>query len=182
MPQDNQIHLDLETLDTAHTAQILSIGACWGPRTFYVEVDAKEYNPVHFTFSSATKEWWDKQGGFKSTVQTRLPYEALFMLSTWIEDIQSNSKEPLEIWANAPSFDCAILKYHFAYMNIECPWPFYMERDVRTVKALATQMRLNIRTFKNPHNALQDARNQQKYVDSVYMTLAEQLHSNRAMK
>ena len=182
MPQDNQIHLDLETLDTAHTAQILSIGACYGAKTFYVEVNTNEYNPVHFTFSQATTEWWQKKGGFKASVELRTPYEALVRLALWIEDIQSNVKEPLEIWANSPSFDCAILKYHFAYMNIECPWPFYMERDVRTVKALATQMHLNIRTFKNPHNALEDALNQQKYVDSVYMTLVDQLHSNRAMK
>jgi hypothetical protein len=182
MPQDNQIHLDLETLDTAHTAQILSIGACYGAKTFYAEVDTKQYDPVKFTFSQATNDWWKKQGGFKPSVETQTPYEAVFMLATWIEDIQANVKDPLEIWANAPSFDCAILKYHFTYMNIECPWRFFMERDVRTVKALATQMHLNIRTFKNPHNALQDAMNQQKYVDSVYMTLADQLHSKRDMK
>ena len=178
MPQDNQIHFDLETLDTAHTAQILSIGAVWGAKTFYVEIDTTLYDATRFTYSAETTLWWRKQGGFKPSVELRQPYEAILMFAEWILEVQGD-KPPMEIWANSPAFDCAIMKYHFSYMDIEQPWKFFMERDVRTAKALATTMRLNIRTFKNPHNALQDALNQQKYVDSVYMTLAECLgHSH----
>ena len=178
----NQVHIDLETLDTAHTAKVLSIGAACGDETFYCEVDQALYpQDCGFSASESTIDWWEKQGGFKKTCEPVSPALAMSSFATWWERVTSVHQD-YEVWANSPSFDCKIITYHFEQFAYSLPWKYYMERDVRTVKALAKAMKLPIRTFKNPHNALQDALNQQAYVDSVFSTLANQLHETRPMK
>jgi len=175
--QNNQIHIDLETMDTKPSARILSIGAICGTREFYAEIDQSLYDD-RFTESKGTKDWWAGQGGFIPTVTPQSPFEAVSALSTFISSVRNDVVSPvnnLEVWANSPSFDCTILSYHYHVFSIGQPWKFYEERDVRTVKAFATQMRLHLRPYKNPHHALEDARNQQMMVDSFYMTMAQKL-------
>lgn len=180
----SQLHIDLETLDTAHTAQMLSIGACIADKEFYVEVDTSFYDMFYdtpgdttpsnpkFTKSSDTVAWWAEQGGFIPTTAPISPMAATAQLVRWITD---NSVADMTVWANSPSFDCEILKYHMTAYGLQCPWPFYVERDVRTIKDLAKKIHLPINFPKNPHNALQDARNQQKLVESVFRTLAQKV-------
>jgi len=170
----HQVHIDLETLDTKHTAKILSIGAVCGQEQFYTEIALDHYPETgHFTISDSTVKWWDEQGGFQPSTVPQSPHEAVTSFVRWFDRQDIDSKK-LEVWANSPSFDCAILHNHFNYYSVNHPWRFYHERDVRTIKSLATAMRLNIRPYKNPHNALEDAKNQQRFVNSVYQTLAQQ--------
>lgn len=181
--QLNQIHIDLETLDTRHTSRILSIGAACGTETFYEEVDQASYEQgeLAFTTSNETVAWWDERGGFQPTKEPITPSQMTSKLALWIGEV-TDTVADFEVWANSPSFDCAILMHHFKYYSIAPPWQFYRERDVRTIKALYQHLRLNIQKYTNPHHALQDAINQQKMVDSVYMTLGAvvQAHNERS--
>ena len=167
--QDAQIHIDLETLDTTPTARILSIGAVCRCSEFYEEVDQSTYTDA-FTISKSTTDWWQARGGFVPRMSVMSVYAALTKLSVWIHDLNIPADD-MEIWANSPAFDCAILHTHFKHYALAVPWEYYMERDVRTIKGMVKVLRLGVPKFENSHNALDDARNQQAYVDRVYKTV-----------
>ena len=176
----NQLHVDLETLDTEHTARILSIGAVWGGQTFYAQIDTSHYEMYampewRFTYSQKTLDWWDKQGGFQPSVdRVEAPFSAISRFIKWVTDVTADAND-WTIWANAPDFDCAILRHHMKIFTLKCPWKYYQQQDVRTVKRLAERLKLPVKKFKNDHNALQDAKNQREYVINVYETLADRL-------
>lgn len=169
--QSNQLHVDLETLDTEHTAKILSIGAVMGTETFYCEVAQGEYPDMIFTESKETREWWDGQGGFTPSVEADSPSQCIHSFAVFCGRVMANEND-VEVWANSPSFDCDILAHHFKYYGINQPWKFYQEQDVRTIKRLARRLKLGVDMKANDHNALRDAQNQQRFVDRVTMKLA----------
>lgn len=170
--QSDQLHFDLETMDTRHSARILSIGAALGTETFYEEVDQSSYGTAElaFTTSNETAAWWDEQGGFQPTKEAITCGQMTHKFALWVHEV-TGELETFEVWANSPSFDCKMMFHHFKFFSIANPWQFWQERDVRTIKALYRSLNLNIANYKNPHHALIDAQNQQKMVDSVYMTL-----------
>ena len=180
MALPDQCHVDLETLDTRETSRILSIGAVFKDEKFYVEIDTCLYpTDSPFTESKSTKDWWEKQGGFHPTLDTLIsPYEATTKFHRWLSTITVSSAN-WEIWANSPSFDCSMLRFHLNFFNTRPCWDFWQERDVRTAKAIAVAMKLPIRAPQNPHNALQDAANQRVYVEQVYDILAQHVHTAR---
>lgn len=166
-----QFHLDLETLSRKTNAPILSIGACFNEYNFYCEVDQSGYIAQPFYPEPATVDWWEKRGGFQPSVTPKTPFDAIASFAIWMNQY-GGKLESFEVWANSPSFDCEMLKYHFAHYNIACPWQYYQERDVRTAKNIARAMRLPIREQDAPHHALRDALQQRDLVASIYHTLA----------
>lgn len=181
MPIPAQIHLDLETLGVKHTSQILSIGAVHGTDTFYREIDAYQYNPDDFTMCDSTIKWWTERGGFIPSQDLVSPADAVAYFCKWVARIM-DTHEDVEIWANSPTFDCAILRYHMSKLHLSCPWNFWQERDVRTIKNAAKALGVALRTKKNPHNALKDAQNQQMLVRSFYLTVGESVGLIRDLK
>jgi hypothetical protein len=173
-----QCHFDLETLDTLNSAKILSIGAVFGDEHFYVEVDQSHYENTPFTESKSTVEWWEKQGGFQPSEEPKSPYEAITKFHIWLRQC-TESLHSWEIWANSPSFDCEIIKFHMRHYKLSPPWKFYQERDVRTMHSMAETMNLGVRKPTNPHNALQDASNQRVYVEAIYETVAKHVQLSR---
>jgi hypothetical protein len=175
-----QCHVDLETYDIQNTAKLISIGAVMGDERFYVEIDQSHYENTPFTESESTVKWWLKQGGFQPSEEPKSPYEAITKFSIWLRELTEGLAD-WEIWANSPSFDCEILKFHMVHYKLNPPWKYYQEADVRTVYKLAEAMKLGVRKPKNPHNALQDASNQRVYVESVYDTLAKHIQLSRGV-
>jgi len=168
-----QIHIDLETLDIASTAKVLSLGACCDEMELYVEVDVSAYNDK-FTESESTVAWWQKRGGFATSVTTDqlvTPVGMLVELTNFINDVTKDANEStVEVWANSPSFDLAILRHHYAVFRHKAPWAYWQERDVRTINALAKALRMYQKP-KAPHHALQDARLQEATVKRTYSQL-----------
>lgn len=165
-----QVHLDLETLDTVNSARILSIGAVCDTVDFYVEVDTTHYSD-DFSVSESTLAFWARQGGFRRSEEKLVsPAEAVMLLAEFITGAVGGAKD-YEVWANSPSFDCSMLRHHYSAYSLPCPWQFWQERDVRTIKNTARELGLNLRELINPHHALQDAKNQKALVDSFYKTL-----------
>lgn len=175
-----QIHIDLETLDTEHTAKVLSLGAACGSKTLYVEIDQSHYGP-QFTESQSTVDWWAAKGGFKPhTDSLTTPHSALASLCAFIHD--ASGGDDFEVWANSPTFDCAIIRNHYRAFNMACPWGYWQERDVRTIRKLAERLRLNVARLTNPHHALIDAQNQEALVCAVQRTLGDSLQQLRDMQ
>lgn len=148
----SDIMIDIETAATAANAKILSIGACafefnrvkplesFLDRAFYVNVEP--YPPsLPFVEHERTKEWWRNQSeaakqaleGNKKPIKT-----ALIDFAVWYAELV-RSRGGGSVWANPPQFDLMILRNHFEYFKIECPWHWTKERDYRTLRHVAKQ-------------------------------------------
>ncbi len=170
-----RVHIDLETLGRDHDAQVLSIGACseLSDLEFYVEIEIGAYDSRIFRRERATEEWWAEQGGFHPTTDAPVPPgTAVHRLITEYFDPLYKQYEEVEVWANSPSFDLAMLRYHFRHFVLACPWEYWQEQDFRTVRRLGKFLRLPVARGTAPHHALLDARQQCNYVEAVMATLA----------
>lgn len=179
------VMLDLETMGTANNAAIVSIGACFfniatgdigdkfdcqvflGNSSKYGEIDGN------------TVLWWLKQDD-EARKKLNSPdaislIEALGQFSNFI------GGRNVCVWGNGASFDCVILRSAYNARSMDAPWPFYMERDVRTIVDLGRSI-LNFDPKADMlfsgvrHSAVDDAVHQSKYVSAIY----QQLNNKRA--
>jgi hypothetical protein len=162
------IMIDIETGSTLPTAAIFSIGAVgFTPETnhihkeisFYIEITHASNIALGRILSPETMKWWETQGLAPDGPHS-LP-EALQSLLAWIPRRITN------IWANSPSFDLVILKDACRSCNLDWPFPYWIERDVRTLKALT----MPATKLANSHNAYFDAVRQAFMVCNAYKTL-----------
>lgn len=137
----NRVMIDLEAIASGPRAGVIAIGACvfhdhGTGATFERLIDPKlaaEYGER----DEATIEWWGRQN---PDVRARMfsgtahPVAAANEFAEWYR-----AQKAVEVWANAPSFDCVILQHLFAQTGVKCPWQFRHERCVRTVFAEAKE-------------------------------------------
>lgn len=169
--------LDLETGGVSPGCAIFSIGAClFSPynqelpvHTYYEEISHSSCMEIGLRFERSTMNWWTTQPGIIPNGVKPLR-QVLEEFVLWLSNAPGLCKEQITAqWANSPSFDLTIIKYTIAQFNLNWPYPFWQEMDVRTTKALAFpngDYKLN-----NAHNALQDAINQCQLVQNAYLTL-----------
>jgi hypothetical protein len=160
------IMCDLETLDTANTAVILSIGACvidWKGETigdkFYVAIKPESCDKVGLTRSASTEAWWAKQSEEARKVLSDPEAvdleEALIRFAKWLKTV--GQYKTTYVWGNGATFDNTILENAYKACNFNLPWPWYNHRCYRTVKdvcGLKDREPARVGTY---HNALDDA-------------------------
>ncbi len=160
--------IDIETGSTNANAAIFSLAAVgFSPEisvrpehSFYVEISHTSNKASNRAFSESTMEWWATLPHPAPDGSTSL-LDALQSFLTWLPPrIEA-------VWANSPSFDLAILKHACAQFDLTWPYPFWCERDVRTLKALT----FPTRSLGNNHNAYQDAVHQAILVCDAYSML-----------
>lgn len=130
--------LDLETLDTALTSQVLSIGACkFSDKgildSFYVNLKIREGSSLGFTTSKDTLKWWKEQASeaMQMAVINAVPYsEGVDMFLDWYGSYS------MPTWSNGADFDIPIMKNHFVVLNKIQPWNFRDTRCYRTLNGL----------------------------------------------
>lgn len=180
----SDISIDLETLSTSNRARILSIGACSFNREtgmigkqFYVTLEPPiDAIGKNIETSDATVEWWSKQSPEAKVAleRNRQGYAAgLTAFMFWMRGFDSSK---VQVWANDPSFDCAILKHSLGTHGNPAPWTFYNERSYRTIKEIGKKVagidyaKLDIvNAYK--HHALEDAMYQAKVIAYTYKQL-----------
>lgn len=142
--------LDLETFDTRPSAAVVSVGievfeeadglhTMTGER-FYATlgVDAAMNSG---TVSLETLRWWMSEHNTTAREALYKRREAHVAVHDLLEDIAmffGNTCLKLEgdiagVWGNGASFDCAILSEQFRRAGMDVPWPFWKERDMRTL-------------------------------------------------
>jgi hypothetical protein len=168
----NNIMLDLETLDTATTGVILSIGAVGFDKRglgkeFYHTIRAQSAIDAGLTISGDTFKWWMGQKGearkalFENNVDLQ---DALVAFRGWI-DAHFDTKQ-VEVWGNGADFDNAMLQHAYAKLGMEAPWKFWNNRCYRTAcDILGPGPRKQEGVF---HNALDDARSQAKHLVETF--------------
>lgn len=160
--------IDLETLDTATSAVIFSIGYVIFDRD-YPEYEEKAFGRAIAsiesqqvfgrTISPATLRWWMSQSEsaraeFQGT-KTGLPLvELVTELGDRVKQFSVN-----EVWSKGANFDISILENVATQFNISQPWSYRQPRCFRTIQALFPDCREPAYPL---HNALEDARDQAK--------------------
>lgn len=155
------VMIDLETLGNGANAPILSIGAVVFDRErlgeqFYTRIDLSSSLQGGASPDAATIEWWMGQGdtarkdAFLSGDGCD-EREALLNFSSFCNGIHVEG-----MWGNGPSFDNAILGTAYRRNGMTQPWDFWLDRDLRTAKAMFPEVNLPHRVGTH-HNALDDA-------------------------
>lgn len=176
----DHLMIDLETMGKNPDAPIISIGAIFfDPQTgdmgpeFSKTIDLETAGGV---IDRDTIKWWLKQSReAQSAILTdEIPLDdALLQLREFIDE---NSGEFfVRVWGNGASFDNVILRRSYERQGIPCPWRYCNDRDVRTIVDLGNAIGFDVRMaipFEGvPHNALDDARHQAKYVSAIWQKL-----------
>jgi len=177
----NDVMLDLETIGQHSNAVIVSIGAVFfNPLTgnigaeFHQVIDiedAMKYGEV----DGSTLKWWMKQNddarSIFNTNDTMPLKDALLEFNGWMYQIEGFKKRI--VWGNGATFDNTILTNAYKAANMTKPWHFSNDRDVRTMVDVGRRVfgidPKKSNEFKgNPHNALDDAKHQAKYISDIY--------------
>ena len=159
--------IDLETMCTLPTAQVLTIGAVkFDPNSdrgpydeFYLRFDIDEQDKLGRTASQDTMDnFWAKQTpevieeAFSE--KDRLPVEqVLYSLRKWLVGVDN-------IWTQG-NFDGPILEDMYRQLNMPVPWAFWQIDNCRSVFKLMPSDPRKKYVF-TAHNALEDSRIQAK--------------------
>ena len=171
--------IDLETLDTKPSCQILSLGAVKfnaltndEPHSeLYIKPDIDQQDSAGRTASDSTIEWWSKQDP-KAMEEAfseagRMDVDTMLdQLTKWLVGVDT-------IWGHGYGFDITILENLYRNWDLPIPWNFWQVKDSRTLFSCCKKdPRKSMQ--KNLHNALSDAYFQAKSVQIAYKELGIQ--------
>lgn len=162
--------LDLETMARKPDAAIVSIGAVKFDDDgihdeFYINIDPRSCKEAGLRIDINTINWWkdQKPEAYAALKNFRVPLaEALRKFSEWF------GPKSLEIWANAPTFDCVILRHAYEVLNLEPPWQYYDENCYRTMVKRFGISKIKASDRDLHHNALSDAKAQTMNLLSIF--------------
>lgn len=139
----NSVVIDLETLDTAESAAILSIGAVefdindtdigsaetknHQTKLWHIELLPQLLQQGR-TVSASTLEWWQKQS---DTAKEAAIDTHTFGLKQILDFLADYSKDKT-VYFRGTDFDGAILEHAYKQLGIKCPWKYNAKRDVRS--------------------------------------------------
>lgn len=172
------VMIDMETLDTAPSTVILTIGAVlFDPRGSGI-IDQIELRPTideqtdmyGRTISDSTMEWWAKQSpeaieeamGDRDRTSYRDCMEKLYKFC-WQRD---------KVWSNGSVFDIMVAESAFRDLDMQFPWQFWNIRDCRTIYDLAgVSLKDKKYNTSTTHKAVEDAIHQALVVQDAYRKL-----------
>jgi hypothetical protein len=177
VPITSDVMVDFETLDTANSAVLVSLGAAkFNLKTgeldndgFYAVIDIDSCLREGRTVSQSTLLWWLKQppearAVFHDQAKSELQ-EVLSSFTAWL------GHADYRLWGNGPSFDLGKLAHAYQSFGMATPWKFYNERCVRTYRALPGAEAIPKVAPAIAHHALYDAVAQAEHVMQIHQAL-----------
>ena len=162
--------VDFETLDTAPSAIVVSLGAAIFKRdgvlgSFYRVLNIDEQIELGRTMSADTLRWW-----FTQSKEAQSPFHApvneKVSLLSCIKDLMlfcekhlqedNNNWAGINIWGNGACFDPPILDSMFRDLGMEIPYKFWNIACYRTFEKL-TKCKALVERQGTHHNAEDDA-------------------------
>lgn len=166
--------IDIETLGTATSAPVLTIGACFFDietgeigQKFHEKIDAAD--ALNYSrMSGDTFKWWMQQSDparAKVIAGSRPSHEVFLDFHAFVA---SHDVKQVRPWGNGASFDISILEFSFERIlgarhpadRRDAPWKFWNVRDCRTIKDLGEAAGYSFDMNKRKgthHDALDDA-------------------------
>lgn len=165
--KDDNLMLDLETLDTKPGAVLLSIGAVVFNQAeglkdeLHVVLSRPQMESFGFTTSADTLAWWSQQSAeARKTLDAASSEEAVEVREgLWaFKELFSSARKKMPVWGNGADFDNVLLAAVYERLGLPLPWGKYNNRCFRTLKNL----RRDITVLRDGvhHNALDDAKHQ----------------------
>ena len=163
------VMLDLETMGNKSNAAIVSIGAVeFNLETgeigdeFYDVIDLQSCLDMGLKVNGSTIYWWLQQseearkricekGGELSVVLQRFSY--------WMKERTYRVK----IWGNGARFDIGLLEDAYVACQLQTPWYFRSEMDVRTLVAFKPEIKATYPTIGVEHDPIDDCKHQIGY-------------------
>lgn len=170
----SDIMLDIETLGTDTKSVMLSIGACEFDQNrvvghFERHIDITDSIRAGGKIDGRTILWW--LGQSKEAQQALLDAKCVSLESALLDLSAAFDWEGKNVWCNGASFDFAILKSNFDFINKSLPWAYYSEMDMRTIKGILGKVKWRQIAVAPDlaHSALSDAIAQAKSLQRVDM-------------
>ena len=168
--------IDLETLGTRVNSPIVAVGACFFDiktgeigRTFDAAIDLSE--ALRYGRADGdTIKWWLTQNDAARQKVARGRSNPLKVYPAFVEFVTAGGSD-VRPWGNGASFDISMLEYTIPRVTEKtAPWDFWNIRDCRTIKHLATDMKLSAPPEREGvhHSALDDAIHQAKWVSHYW--------------
>lgn len=163
----DRVMIDLETLGTEPGCAIAQVGAVrFGPdgltEQFKSTISLSSCEDAGLTIDADTLEWWLDQDNATQVLTNGNDLRTVLMqLDHYLHGVD-------ELWANSPSFDCAILADAYDAVNMSQPWEYWQERDYRTLKNLAVAPDTDSTA---EHDALADAIQQAEIASTILRLL-----------
>ena len=157
------IMVDIETVDTATTASIVSIGAVSFDKDgqykqFYQTVDWwGAIGKYGRTKADSTMKWWSEQSE-EARKALQGPGEDLRVAMAGFSNFVQ-SEGAAHVWGFGSTFDNVILRSSFVAVDIRCPWSFRGDMCFRTLREVVPTLGLldHVTRQGTHHNALDDA-------------------------
>ena len=167
-----RIMVDIETLGVSPGSAILSIGAIRFDEggigeQYYREISLKSCQEAGLEIDAGTLEWWLSQDEAVTDV-----LRGGDRLADVLEEFRGYYHDTEEIWANSPSFDCALLESAYDAVGMDEPWHYSDTRDFRTIRSLPCAVEVEREGVA--HNALDDARYQARVVCETLQAMTDQ--------
>jgi hypothetical protein len=170
------IMLDMETLDTAPTTVILTIGLVkFDPRGSGV-IEKLELRPTideqtdtfGRSISDDTLRWWSTQSA--EAINESMGDQDRISYKECMEKLYKFCWNQQAIWSNGAGFDVVVAENAFRELDMRIPWPFWTIRDCRTIYDLAG-VSLKDDGHVTTHKAVEDAERQAIVVQRAYQKL-----------
>lgn len=181
------VSIDLETAGKGINAAIMSIGACKfipsngeiGQR-FHRNIELGSAVAAGGEIDASTFKWWLEQSSEARVAllndSDRTLLEVLDEFDAFLAGCAEDGEE-LYLWGNGIGSDNTWLRATYARIGREMPVPFWGDADVRTAVLIGRTLGFDpkrTRPFEgSPHNPVDDATHQARYVSDILQHLSE---------
>ena len=165
--------VDLETMGTGPNAAIIAIGAVrfnieTGEilNTFYTPVLLESSMAMGGVVDAGTILWWlgqSDEARAEFTKPSKSIVTALWEFRSFVQLNNAIGKQDVKLWGNGATFDNVILAQAYKRAEIEPPWSHRGDRCYRTMRNILPEVP-DFEWDGVAHNALDDARNQARYL------------------
>lgn len=161
------VMLDFETFGNGKNAAVCQVGAIYFDRKtgelgkqFYCNIDVRTAVKSGAEIDADTVYWWLGQA---REAQESVTSGQLFDINVVFKDLNEFLADANAIWSHA-TFDFVILQETIKRLGIKPKYSFRAARDIRTLNDLAPRVSDGAIFEGTPHDALDDCKNQIKYV------------------
>lgn len=166
---NNTLMIDLETTGKAPGCCILTIGAAGIDKNgieinFYAKIHHDKSKEEGFDDDPETIAWWRKQDTATRNESFGGTEEPQDVMNNFVDFVNKNfdtSDKNFTVWSKGSDFDFPILKAYLDAYDLQTPWPFWSQRDYRTLQAVFPFLKAEEKNGEK-HNALEDAKAQMR--------------------
>lgn len=150
-----RLMIDLETWSTSADAEIIACGLVVFDDKIHISRLFGLHPQKYRTQSQDTVNWWMER---KETLEKIITAPVQCSLDALLKFISKiiETHQITEVWAKSPSFDLMILDHAYRQVDINKPWRYSQERDVRTIQSILKK-KSHLSDPICPHDPLADA-------------------------